>query len=411
MRRIATHYLIDRSRVIARPLIELDDSGRVLSVGEWERLDNIPSTEFYAGALTAGFVNAHSHVELSYLRGAIARGSGFGGFARAIGAVRDNFTQQQREDAMRVAMKQMWHEGVQAVGDIINGDSSLRLKAESPIIWHNFAECFGLRSDLQSIERLATLVEQSAELGLKTTITPHSTYSLQDAVFRKIGEGAGENKGCVNGKGEGENEDYSKGESKSGSAGPLSIHFMESEDEAALYAGRGSLHDWYERMGWECDFLHYGSPAGHLVGSLASDSRLVLVHNCCLTQEDYDMICGHFSEPVSWVLCPCSNDYISSLRPPVELLRKAGARIALGTDSLASNENLSMLDEIRALGDVPLAEALAWATIGGAEALGLEHEIGSVEEGKRPGIVLLEGLCIEKGEPKITPFTTSRRLI
>ena len=135
------------------------------------------------------------------------------------------------------------------------------------------------------------------------------------------------------------------------------------------------------------------------------------MHNCCLSEEDYDLLSEHFIHPISWVLCPASNNYISSLRPPVEMLLKRGASIALGTDSLASNDNLSMLDEIRLLGDVPLAQALRWATLGGAEALGLEDELGSVEVGKRPGIVLLEGLCIEHGQLRLTPFTTSRRLL
>ncbi|MBR6814888.1 MAG: amidohydrolase family protein [Alistipes sp.] len=380
MRRIAAHYLIDRSQLIARPLIELDDQGSVVSVGEWERLDNIPMTEFYAGALTAGFVNAHSHVELSYLRGAIERNTGFGGFARAIGQVRGNYTMSQRLSALRAAMAQMWEEGVQAVGDIINDLSSLEAKSFSPIMWHNFAECFGLNARIEGVEEL---LSHSAELGLKATLTPHSTYSLQDSVLSEI---------------------VSREEL-------LSIHFMESEDECRLYQGSGSLHDWYERMGWECDFLSHGSPARRIVNIVPRDKKLLLVHNCCLTEKDCQLLTEHFTHPISWVLCPASNDYISSLRPPVELLRKMGASIALGTDSLASNENLSLLDEIRLLGDVPLVEALEWATLGGAKALGMEDQIGSVEVGKRPGIVLLEGLCIEHGEPHLTPFTTSRRLV
>ncbi len=380
MRRIAAHYLISRAEIIPRPIVELDDEGFIVSISEWERLDNIPMTEFYAGALTAGFVNAHSHVELAYLRGAIERNTGFGGFARAIGQVRGNFSAQEREVALKGAMAQMWQEGVQAVGDIINDTSSLRAKSSSPIRWHNFAECFGLKAELSALE---PLVERSVELGLQTTLTPHSTYSLQDVILGEIVQREKR----------------------------LSIHFMESEDETLLYQGSGSLHDWYSRMGWECDFLHHSSPARRLVEIVPKDRELILVHNCCLTEADYDLLSNHFIHPISWVLCPASNDYISSLRPPVELLSKRGARIALGTDSLASNDNLSMLDEIRLLGDVPLAEALKWATLGGAEALGIEDELGSVEVGKRPGIVLLEGLCIEHGKPCLTPFTTSRRLV
>ena len=77
MRRIASHLLFDRGEAIPRPVVTVDDTGLIVSVGQWERLDGDASTEFYAGALCAGFVNAHCHLELSYLRGAIARGTGF----------------------------------------------------------------------------------------------------------------------------------------------------------------------------------------------------------------------------------------------------------------------------------------------------------------------------------------------
>ena len=375
MRTIAAHYLIDRGQIMPRPVIEFDDDGRIVRVAQWERLDTMPCTEFYSGALSAGFVNAHCHIELSYLRGAIAPGTGFAGFARAIGQVRGGFSDEERQRALYAADAAMWQEGVQAVADIVNGTTSFPMKERSPIRYHSFAELFGLKSEMDSI---APLLSYPA-----TTPTPHSTYSLQDSVLGEIAQ-------------------IEK---------RLSIHFMESEDESLLYRGSGSLHDWYSRMGWECDFLHHGSPARRLVDVVPKDRRLILVHNCCLSEEDYDLLSEHFIHPISWVLCPASNDYISSLRPPVEMLLKRGASIALGTDSLASNDNLSMLDEIRLLGDVPLAQALRWATLGGAEALGLEDELGSVEVGKRPGIVLLEGLCIEHGQLRLTPFTTSRRLL
>ena len=332
--------------------------------------------EFYSGILCAGFVNAHSHLELSYLRGAIAEGEGFAAFAESIGRVRGNFSEEERTTAIAKADRTMWEEGIDAVGDIVNGATSFSAKAASSILYHNFVEVFGLREC--NLNRQRELLNYP-----NTSLTPHSTYSLQDSVLSEI---------------------VSREEL-------FSIHFMESEDECRLYRGSGSLHDWYERMGWECDFLSHGSPARRIVNVVPRDKKLLLVHNCCLTEKDYQLLTEHFTHPISWVLCPASNDYISSLRPPVELLRKTGASIALGTDSLASNENLSLLDEIRLLGDVPLVEALEWATLGGAKALGIEDQIGSVEVGKRPGIVLLEGLCIEHGEPHLTPFTTSRRLV
>ena len=133
-------------------------------------------------------------------------------------------------------------------------------------------------------------------------------------------------------------------------------------------------------------------------------------NNCCITEEDITLISNYFTRPVAWVLCPRSNDYISGLRPPVQMLREHDALICLGTDSLASNDSLSMIEEIKALGDVPLAEAVKWATINGAKALGIDGEMGSVEQGKRPGLVLIEG--VEMADTlRLTPSATSRRLI
>lgn len=373
MRRIAAHYLIDRGRITSRPVITLDDDGRIVGVEQWERLDTMPHTEFYSGALTAGFVNAHCHIELSYLRGAIDPGTGFAGFARAIGQVRGGYSDQERECALRTADTTMWEEGVQAVGDIVNGATSYPMKQRSHIRYHSFAELFGLRSDVEAIEPLLS--------HPNTSPTAHSTYSLQDAPLRRVAAMAAD--------------------------APLSIHFMESPDEQDLFSGEGSLAAWYERMGWQCDFLHYGSPAQRLIGSLPRTSRLMLVHACMVREEDVTLLEEYFTHPIAWVLCPQSNDYISGLRPPVELLRRHNALICLGTDSLASNYNLSMLEEVKRLADIPIAERLEWATLGGARALGMDAELGSVEVGKRPGLVLIEGFTPQG----LAAEATARRIV
>ena len=128
---------------------------------------------------------------------------------------------------------------------------------------------------------------------------------------------------------------------------PLSIHFMESPDELQLYGGEGSLAVWYERMGWQCDFLHYGSPAQRLAGSLGREQRIILVHNCCVREQDIELINSHFTHPVAWVVCPQSNAFISSLRPAEALLQRDDVMICVGTDSLASNTNLSIIEELK----------------------------------------------------------------
>ena len=109
------------------------------------------------------------------------------------------------------------------------------------------------------------------------------------------------------------------------------------------------------------------------------------------------------------MLCPCSNRYISRLSPPVGLLRGKGVRIAVGTDSLASNTALDMVAELRALGDVPLEELLAWATGNGAQALGMEERLGGFEAGSRSGAVLLSGL--DWGNMRLTEDSRAERLL
>ncbi|WP_302605583.1 amidohydrolase family protein [uncultured Alistipes sp.] len=374
-RKIASNWLWTPEGFLRRPLVTLDDGGRILDVRTCDDPDREPFTEFHAGLLTPGFVNAHCHLELSALRGRIPEGCGFAGFARAMGEVRGLADEEERRAAIAAADAEMTRGGIVAVGDIANGEAAFDVKSAGRIAYRTFAEFFGLRT--MAADGLRPLLRHP-----RTSLTPHSVYSVQDAPFRAL---------CAEG------------------TAPLSIHFMESPAEAELFAGRGPLHEWYARAGFVCDFLHYGSPAERLVRSIPAERPLILVHACCVGEEEVRRILTHFTAPVYWCLCPRSNRYISRLAPPVALLRSLGARICLGTDSLASNRSLSLLDELRALGGVPLRESLRWVTLGGAEALGLDDALGTVAPGKRPGLNLLTGLDFER--MALTPDTRVKPLL
>lgn len=378
MRRIASHkLLLADGSLVDNPVVAVADDGRIEAVGQASDIDSLAGVEFYGGLLMPGFVNAHCHLELSHLRGAVPRRCGFAGFVQAMGSLRGRFTDGERRAAASAAAAKMWHEGVAAVGDISNGDISFAAKSDSPLRFRNWAEVFGLAA--RSDEPVRRLVEQRG-----ATVTPHSTYSVQDGLFRSI---------C----------------SRPDDA-PLSIHFLESRGEAELYEGRGELAAWYERQGWSCDFMHWGSPARRIVGSVPRDRSVMLVHNCFLTQEDIDTIMSHFTAPVWWCVCPRSNDYIAGAEPPVGLLRRNGLNICVGTDSLASNDSLSMVAEVRALeGKMPLAEALAAATRGGAEALGFGAELGRIEAGCRPGLTVLTG--VDFATMTLRPDASARRIV
>lgn len=374
-RRLAAHYALINGELKRNIVVELDASGTITSITRCESIDNMASVEFFPGILIPGMVNLHCHLELSYLRGAIEEQSGFAGFARAIGAVRGNFSEEQRLHAASVADSTMWQEGIEAVLDIANDDLIMPIKERSKIEYHTLFELFGLGCN--SLEKHVAMAAKWSN----STITPHSTYSLQDQIFKQ---------------------------SCKANNSTISIHFLESDAEKELYSGEGSLSAWYERMGWQCDFLGYTTPTRRLVESIDPGRSVVLVHGCKATEEDVALLDSHFHEGVTWVLCPESNRFISNDRPPVDMLRERGARIAIGTDSLASARSLSMIENLRLLGNVPINELLSWATKGGAEALGAEH-LGELAVGKRPGIVLIEGADLHT--LTLTPESTSRRLL
>ena len=124
-------------------------------------------------------------------------------------------------------------------------------------------------------------------------------------------------------------------------------------------------------------------------------ARSILVHNSFTSKEDIQAVEKEMPNSF-WCLCPNANWYIEKTLPPIDLLRSQNATIVLGTDSYASNWSLNIMDEIKTIqkhfSSIPLAEMLQWATMNGARALQMESSLGSFEKGKKPGVVLIEGV-------------------
>ncbi len=373
-RKIASNYLLYKGSLLRNAIVEIDSTGKIISVGSVESIDSVPYAEFHAGIMIPAMVNAHCHTELSYLRGTITEQCGFASFAEQMRAVRSTFTAEKIASEIARANIDMFNAGISAVGDISNSSDSFAMKRHSPIAYHTFVEHFGLGRN--SAEHLYPLLREP-----HTSLTPHSTYSVQDKVMREIAT-----KGTA----------------------PLSIHFMETPSEAELFQGYGSMHEWYEQMHFECDFLQYGSPAERLVASVPASRSVILVHNTAVRERDIDIVMNHFTAPVYWVLCPRSNRYISGAEPPAALLQAKGLNICLGTDSLASNHSLSMVSEMAALNSAPLLARLDWATKIGARALGFEG-LGSVEVDTRPGLIVLAGVDVKN--EKINDNCVVKRII
>lgn len=376
MRKIASHYALINGSLERGIVVEVDNQGTITNITRHDNIDNIAGVEFYPGILIPGMINMHCHLELSYLRGAIAEATGFAGFAREIGRVRGNYSNEERLRAASVADSEMWHEGVEAVCDIANDALIMPVKESSKIEYHTLFEAFGLLTN--SIDTQLNMAAQHRDAG----VTTHSTYSLQDSIFRTIAK----------------HGDY-----------PLSIHFMESDDESELYDRGGSLWDWYTRMGWECDFLGYGSPAKRVAESVPAWRNTLLIHGCKASAGDVELLNRHFHTRPTWVLCPESNRYISGIKPPVKMLSEMGSTIAIGTDSLASARHISMVKNIQLLDDITLTNALTYATLNGAKALGIADRKGSIEVGKQPGLAVISGVDMQN--MRLTEESVSTRII
>ncbi|MCD8173614.1 MAG: amidohydrolase family protein [Alistipes sp.] len=381
VRRLAAHFTLLPEGLTRNCIVEVAGDGTIAGVAVSDRPDREHGVEFYSGILIPGMVNAHSHLELSHLRGAVPEGCGFTGFARAMGAGRNGSTEEERTAAVAYRDARMWAEGISATGDISNCGITLPVKASSRIYYHTFAEVYGLAT--ASAEPMAALARTARQAGLAASVTPHSMYSLGERLL---------------------------GEAVAADDGALSVHFMESRDESLLFGRSGAMWEWYQERGMREDFTGlYGSPAERLAAKIPGERKILLVHNTFVTREDVDIVNTRFGRNATCVLCPRSSRYITGSLPPVGLLRAAGCRIAVGTDSLASNTDLSLVEELKMLDGVPLEDALFYATCNGSQALGIYDTYGSIETGKRPGLVIVENVDLSR--MRLTADTVTRRLV
>ncbi|MEJ7830330.1 MAG: amidohydrolase family protein, partial [Segetibacter sp.] len=176
-----------------------------------------------------------------------------------------------------------------------------------------------------------------------------------------------------------------------------SIHNQETAFEDELFLqNTGDLVRMYEMM--KIDHSFY-KPTGKTslqtyFNKLQSAGQVLLVHNTYTKEEDIKFIKKAGDNNISFCLCINANRYIEDSIPPINLLREHGCNIVLGTDSLASNRGLSILNEIKTIQEnfpsVALEEMLKWATFNGAKALQMDDKLGSLEKGKHPGVILLE---------------------
>ncbi len=347
----------------------------------------------YDGVLCPGFINTHCHLELSWTQGLIAEGCGLDAFVRQLENNRKSVSERKVRDAIEQAASQMLQSGIVATADIANGNQTLDFKRNTKQYFHTFVEVFGSDPSFATaiFEKALLLKKQFAEHDSlnKVSISPHATYSLSVELFKLIAETENPNL--------------------------LSIHHQENLDENLFfYNGSGPIAD--RRKAFNPDIQPFFGTGKRPMESIAAffhpDRKLLLVHNTVSEQRDIDFVQQYFNQPY-WCFCPNANLFIENRLPKIDLFRSKNCSITLGTDSLASNHQLSIFEEIKTLHHhfphIPFSELLQWGTLNGARFLGMEHQLGSFEKGKSPGIVLIENMDVQT--LKLTPESTSRLII
>ena len=325
--------------------------------------------ECYTGLISPGFVNCHCHLELSHLRGVIPEGTGLVDFLTGVIHTRN---QPGDKDAVQRAIaegeREMLDGGIVAVGDICNTTDTLEQKAKAGLYYHNFIETIGF-NETSAQERWAHSLAVYDRFGAVGSIVAHAPYTASPALFRLIAALPGNRL--------------------------QTIHNQESEEENLFmtYAS-GDLLRLYRQLGIDISFFEgFGKRSLAVWPSYFHRHQTVIaVHNVATSKEDLEGL-PKDGPTLHFCLCPRANLYISGRLPDIDVLLRQDCRIVIGTDSLASNKGLSVLEEIKTLQrsnprlDTPLL--LKWATFNGARALGIEDIFGSLKPGRRPGVLLL----------------------
>jgi len=355
-------------------VIVLREDGEIADIVDKGQVGNA-AVEQYEGILTPGFVNAHCHLELSHMKGLVDTGTGLMAFVKDV-VTRRNAEEETIQQAIKAANREMADNGIVAVGDISNVSDSFQTKAESDIHYHTFVEMFDFLQKKEAQKHFDNYNKVLRELretyDLPGNAVPHAPYSVSENLFKLLRDA----------------NRYSDH--------PVSMHNMETPSELDLFStGGGEIVDLYEGFGMDCsDCIPDGfSPLTYALKNMAPDKTTVLVHNTLCGPADIKFAEQWAGAGLYWVTCPSANLYIENRLPRYRYFKEAGAKVAIGTDSLTSNWALSVLDEMKVIAkfqsQLGFEELIQWATFNGASALKLEDKIGSLEKGKRPGINLL----------------------
>lgn len=378
-RKLRADFLFTGEKLLSNEKILITDlKGEIINI--IDEKDAGEEIETFKGILSPGFINAHCHLELSHLKNKIPEKTGLIDFVFKVVSER-YFEEEEILNAIEKGEEEMLQNGIVAVGDICNYSTTVSQKIKRNISYYNFIEISGWLPEIADarFEKRKIAFEEFDKNNLTAAIVPHASYSVSEILWKKIAP-------LFTGK-------------------TVTIHNQETADEDLFFKeGKGEFVRMFEKMKMDNSFFKptkKGSVESYFQ-NFSTAKSVILVHNTFTKQPDLDFINQHKNEEqlISFCLCPNANLYIENALPSVDLFLKNDCNIILGTDSLASNHQLNILEEIKTIAkNFPVVKTetlLKCATMNGAKALQMENKFGSFEKGKMPGVVLIENTEGEK---------------
>ena len=366
------------------------ENGLIAAVGtlaELRAASAAPVTELPGCTIMPGLVNAHTHLELTHFpawklrKGLDYQPKTYFEWIQQVVKVKRSLLPGELESSLREGMRLSIASGTTAIGDILSDFSLAPLYDSFPLSGRLFLEAIGhdpLQCDAL-LERLEASLAGSGG-GLLPGISPHTPHTVSAHLFTAI-------------------------QALAGRLGiPKAVHLSETAEEVSfMHDTTGPFAELlYPMAHWEQYLPHprRTTSTRYLDELGVLDRSTLAVHAVHITPADAAVL---KERGVSVVLCPRSNDQLFVGCAPHHLLKAAGIPLALGTDSLASNESLSLWGEIRYLQQIApdtftACELLAMATLGGARALGIETRTGSLQTGKRGDFLVFSGSGPGPGE-------------